>query len=123
MDWGNGAVWINEFEAFLDRLVAIEDDIWVGGYIAVYKYIKELQRSTISLSQYSDEQYSVTLTSEMDSKYYNEPLTIIVNLPQSWVSCNVNYNNSEKEYILQNGVLMFDAKPNTGEIFLTKKSN
>ncbi|RLD79731.1 MAG: hypothetical protein DRJ10_08405 [Bacteroidetes bacterium] len=121
MDWGNGAVWINEFEAFLDKLVAIENDIWVGGYIAVYKYIKELQTSTILLSQYSDERYSVTLTSEMDSKYYNEPLTILVNLPQSWTNCLVNYNSSEKTYTLQNGILMFDVIPNTGEIFITKK--
>lgn len=121
MDWGNAAVWINEFEAFLDKLVEIKDDIWVGGYIALYKYIKEKDTAKISIAQYSDERYSVTLTSEMDTKYYNEPLTILVYLPQSWTNCIVNYNNSEETYNLQNGVLMFDAIPNTGEIFLTKK--
>ena len=49
MDGGNAAVWINEFETFLDRLVEIKDDIWYAGYISVYKYIKELQTASISI--------------------------------------------------------------------------
>ena len=44
-DWGNAAVWINEFEGLLDKLVAVKDDIWIGGYIEVYKYVKEIRNS------------------------------------------------------------------------------
>ncbi len=121
MDWGNAAVWINNFETFLDKLVAIKDDIWLTGYISVYKYIKEKEKATISIAQYSDEQYSVNLKSEIDTKYYNEPLTVLVYLPQTWTSCLVNYNSAETTYTLQNGLLMFDAIPNTGDIFITKK--
>lgn len=121
MDWGNAAVWIKEFETFLDKLVAVKDDVWVGGYIAVYKYIKELQTATVSIAQYSDDRYSIELTSEMDTKYYNEPLTVLVYLPQEWKSCLISHNGSEKEYAIQDGVLMFDAIPNMGKISLTRK--
>lgn len=121
MDWGNGAVWINEFETFLDKLVAVKDDIWIGGYIAVYKYIKELQTATVSIAQYSDDRYSIDLTSEMDAKYYDEPLTVLVYLPNEWKNCIIAHNGNEKEYAVKNGVLMFDAPPNNGSISLTRK--
>ncbi len=119
-DYGNAAVWINEFEAFLDELVAIKKDIWIGGYIAVYKYIKERQTATISIDQYSDDRFAINFTSEMDVKYYNEPLTLLVYLPQEWKNCLIKDDGNEKSYEVQNGVLMFDALPNKGEISLTK---
>ncbi|MEN8121152.1 MAG: polysaccharide deacetylase family protein [Bacteroidota bacterium] len=120
-DYGNGAVWINEFEEFLDKLVEVKDDIWIGGYIAVYKYIKERQTASISITQLSDDRFTIELTSEMDAKYYNEPLTILAYLPQEWEDCLIKHNGCEKSHEVQNNVLMFDAIPNKGEISLTKE--
>jgi len=121
MDSGNGAVYIKKFEAFLDKVVEVKDELWIGGYIATYKYIKERQTATISIAQYSDERFTVELTSEMDSKYYNEPLTILVYLPQDWKNCRVKHDETQRSYPVKDGVLMFDAIPNKGEISLAKK--
>jgi len=102
-------------------VVDIKDEVWNTGYISMYKYATERRLATIEMSQYSDEQYGISLSSETDNKYYNEALTILAYLPGSWTSCEVKHDGSSKTYTLKNGVLMFDALPNTGEIMIVKK--
>jgi hypothetical protein len=120
MDYGNGAVWIKEFETFVDKLITIKDDVWFGGCIAVYKYILERETATVNIVQFNDGHFSVNLTSDMDEKYYDEQLTILVYLPDDWYSCMIKYKDFEKSYAVENGLLMFDVVPNQGEISLTK---
>ncbi len=120
-DYGNGAVWIVEFEKFLDKVLAIKDQVWNTGYISMYKYIKERQAAEISMAQYSDEQFGIKLSASTDDKYYNEELTILAYLPKTWTKCELSYNGKQKSYNLENGVLMFDALPNKAEIMIVKK--
>ncbi|MCP4178437.1 MAG: polysaccharide deacetylase family protein [bacterium] len=120
MDYGNGAVWIKDFEEFLDQLVTIKNEIWIGGYIAVYKYIKERETAALNIVQYNSGRYAVNLTSDTD-QYYNEPLTVVANLPVDWKNCTVKHNGSESNYSIEKGLLIFDAVPNKGEISITEK--
>jgi hypothetical protein len=119
-DSGNGAVWIVEFENFLDRVVAIKDEVWNTGYISMYKYTIERRNADVKLAQYSDEKYGVSLKSTTDDKYYNEALTILVYLPSDWKSCRVKYPAEEVTYPLSNGLLMIDVLPNSPEIIIDK---
>ncbi len=121
MDSGNAAVWINEFNAFLDKLDNIKSEIWIAGFIQLYKYIKEQQTATLTIAQFSEELFKITLQSSMDTKYYDEPLTIVAYLPVSWTNCLVSYDGTEKTIPVNNGVAMFDARPNKGDISLLKK--
>ncbi|MBN1250612.1 MAG: polysaccharide deacetylase family protein [Bacteroidales bacterium] len=121
MDWGNAGVWIYEFEKLLDKLEDIKNDIWICGYIQVYKYIKEKDSATIAIEQNSENKYTVALTSETDPKYFNEELTIVASIPGIWKSCTVTQNNKTENYSLSNGILIFNALPNKGDIVIEKK--
>ena len=121
MDDGWAGVWINDFETFLDNVVAHTSELWVGGYIQVYKYIKERQTAKVSINQFSDSKFKVYLTSEMDEKYYNEPLTLIVNLPSGWTNCVVSQNDYKQSFNVKNGVLMCNGLPNKGDIIIEKQ--
>ena len=121
MDYGNAAVWINEFNTFLDKLVEKKDELWFGGYIEVYKYIKEKENATVLIQKNSDSKYTVRLTSNTDPKFFNEELTIVASILGNWESCEVSYNGETKTYNVQNGNIIFDAKPNKGDIKIILK--
>jgi len=121
MDWGNAAVWIVEFEKLLDKLVAVEDEIWIGGYIEIYKYIKEKEKATVLIQKNSDSEYKVRLTSNTDEKYFDEELTVVASIHGNWKTCEVAYNNETKTYQVSKGNVIFDAKPNKGDISLKLK--
>ncbi|NJO88713.1 MAG: polysaccharide deacetylase family protein [Chloroflexia bacterium] len=120
-DKGNGAVWINEFKTFADKLVEMKSELWISGFIQTYKYIQELKTATIKLEQYSDTRYKVFLTCDKDEKYFDEPLTILVYLPKEWTNCSVTHEGKTADYPMENGVLQFDARPNMGDIVIEKK--
>lgn len=120
-DYGNGAVWIKEFETFLDKLVAIEDEVWIGGYIEVYKYIKEKNTAKAKITQYTNNSFSIELTSGMDDNYYNEPLTLIVDLPFEWETCIIIQNEKEEIVTLTGKQLIFNAAPGSEKIWLKEK--
>ncbi|MFN8258830.1 MAG: polysaccharide deacetylase family protein [Bacteroidales bacterium] len=119
-DYGNGAVLINELESFLDNLNSKKDEIWIGGFIQVYKYIMEKKASTISLFKGSETQYTIELQTELDVKYYNEPLTVIACLPLDWTSCKISYNGNQKNCEIKDGFLIFEVEPDAGSISVVK---
>lgn len=120
-DYGNGAVYIEEFKAFADKLVALKSELWISGFIQTYKYIQERTTASIKLLQYDDDTYGVQLTCDKDPKYFDEPLTILVYLPKEWTACQVTNEGVTADYQMTNGILQFDAKPNKGDISIIKK--
>jgi len=114
MDWGNAAVWIVEFEKLLDKLVAVRDEIWIGGYIEIYKYIKEKEKATVQIQKNTESDYTVRLTSDTDPLYFDEELTVVAAILGDWETCEVSYNGESKTYKVKNGNVTFDAKPNKG---------
>ncbi len=120
-DFGNGAVMIDEFEKFLDKLLQDTDKLWIAGYIQVYKYIKERETAEISMIQIDDRIFQINLKSNMDGKYYDEPLTVLANVPISWNNCIISINDKKKSIKIVNGIAMFDLLPNPGDVLLIKK--
>ncbi len=120
-DYGNAAVHINELSDYLDYLVTLRENgkVWIGGFIEIFKYIKELQNSTITIQKYDDGCLSVNLTSTTDNYYYNEPLTIMLDLPVDWDNCFVKINNDIRTYNITNHQIMFDVVPGSDEILLS----
>lgn len=121
-DEGWGAVWIKDLEIFLDKLVSMEKEIWVGGYIQVYKYIQERKVAKASIKQYNENKYKVFLTApDLSAKYFNEPLSLIVCVSKDWTKCSVTHENKTQDYDVKQGFIFIDAKPNRGEIVIVKK--
>ncbi len=121
-DKGWGAVWIKDLETFLDKLVEDEKtDIWVGGYIEVYKYIKERKIAEATIQQFDEDKYKVSLVAPgLDPKYFNEPLSLIINVSKEWKNCKVKHGKDEKDYEITDGFLFINAVPNKGDITIIK---
>ena len=58
------------------------------------------------------------LSSDTDATLYNQPLTLIVQVPADWKKCTVTQGASTAEAALQNGRIMFDARPNAELVVL-----
>ena len=116
IDWGNSAVWINEFEAFLDLLLGVQDELWIDGYTSVYKYKKEEEASTVVATHANDNTYIVSLATELNTNIYDEAITILLRLSPGWSSVLVENNNSEIPHSIVGDVLTFDIFPNAGDI-------
>lgn len=120
MDYGNAAVWVKHFEVFAKKMEELKSEFWNAGYIQIYKYIQERKVAKAKLLQYNNNKYAVELTSEKDEKYFNEPLTLIVQLPKTWTKCSVKQNDKTLKHTIKNGTLQFDAIPNIGKISISK---
>ncbi len=120
MDHGNGAVWVEHFKTFAKKAEELKSKFWNAGYIQIYKYIQERKTASIKLIQYNDKKYAVELSSQKDAKYYNEALTIIVQLPQDWKACSVEQNGKKLKHTIKNGRIQFDAVPNGDKIYIRR---
>jgi hypothetical protein len=116
-DYGNGAVWINDFRDFADELVELKSELWISGFIQTYKYIQELKTASVELTQYPD-YYKVSLTCDKDENFFDEPLTVLVYLADEWKDCNVTQGGATLETEWENGELKFNARPNMGDIVI-----
>ncbi len=119
-DGGNAGVAFSELEAFLDRVVTVEDQIWVAGAIQLYKYSQEQQRSNIRMHQQCSDRIYFDLTSPLSS-LYDEPLTLIVTVPDDWTGCSAMQGSENIECIINaDGTVLIDAVPNNGRILLVR---
>lgn len=118
-DWGNGAVYIEEFENAMNELKSQEDLFWSGGYTQIHKYIWERKTATAKLFKYNDTKYMVKLSSTKDKKYFNEPLTLLVDI--GWNDCVISQNGKILTHKIKNGQFQFDALPDEEKPIIIEK--
>lgn len=112
--------------ATLQYLSANPDRFWVAPFGTVARYIKE--RNSASVSEISNHGDSITveLTDNLDSSYYNVPLTIRRPIPVGWDSVIVCQNgdtvSSKIVKIDTVQYVMFDAAPDTGNITIVNET-
>ena len=64
----------------------------------------------------------MSLTSELDVELYNEPLTLITEVPLDWTSCEVTQAGQKIRYEVVGGFVQYEAVPGLGEITLVQGS-
>ncbi|MEJ2612380.1 MAG: hypothetical protein P8179_20540, partial [Candidatus Thiodiazotropha sp.] len=120
-DGGNGGVQFAELETFLDRVAGVTDRVWVAGAIELYKYTQEAQRSNLRLHQACSDRIYFDLTSTL-GPLYDEPLTLIVTVPNDWVSCTAMQGQQSLACAIGgDGKVLLDVVPNQGRIALLKQ--
>ncbi len=122
-DWGNGAVYIEEFKKAMNNLKNQESHFWSAGYIQMHKYIWERKMTTPSLVKNNEKKYTINFTrdtsilkTEIKSQaFYNEPVTLLVKLPH-WVNnCKVFQNDKVIPFAVTDGKLKINALPFTDQ--------
>lgn len=69
--------------AFLDEN---RDKLWVGLYADVAKYGEERDTATLTADDVTPETITVSVSDEMDNRYFDFPLTVKVRLPEAWTA-------------------------------------
>ncbi|MGO9481726.1 MAG: T9SS type A sorting domain-containing protein [Candidatus Kryptoniota bacterium] len=112
--------------ATLQFLHANPNKFWVAPFGTVARYIKE--RNSVSVSEISNQGDSIVvqLTDNLDSAFYNIPLTIRRPLPDEWDSAIVCQNGDTISSTLVKidtvQYVMFDAAPDTGNITIINET-
>ncbi|MGD9007172.1 MAG: DUF1565 domain-containing protein [Desulfobacteraceae bacterium] len=117
-DSGVGGVQFSELETFLDRVAGVRDQVWVAGAIELYKYTQEVQRSNVRMHQACSDRIYFDVTSPL-GPLYDEPLTLIVTVPDDWTSCTAMQGEKQLQCTIDSdGTVLIDVIPNNGRIAL-----
>ncbi len=125
-DGGYSPLPSDTLRASLQYLSANPDKFWVSTFGNVVKYISE--RNSVSVSELSNQGDSITVqvTDPLDSTYYDTPITIRRQVPNSWDSAVVmqeGVNISSKTFSIDTvKYVMFDVVPNGGDITILKRN-
>jgi hypothetical protein len=121
---GVGGGWISidldEFITLVDYLETKKNTVWIGPWINVYKYDMERFSAEVQVLQSTNDIIKLRLSSDIaasgfithDVNLYNEPLTLITQVP--WSNVTVTQGSLSKTYTSNNGEVMYEALPNVG---------
>ncbi len=119
-DGGNGGIEFDQLETFLDYLVDVRDRVWIAGFIQVYKYAQEYQRTDVRMEQQCSDRVYFDLYCPL-GPLFDEPLTLLVTVPDDWNSCHAMQGSQEIDCVIEaNSRVMIDAVPNAGRVLLRK---
>jgi hypothetical protein len=113
-----------QLKGALDFLNQNKDKYWESTFLNVAKYIKERNNASIKQVSLSDSIITCTVTDTLENTVYNYPLTIRRVLPQGWTEVQVSQNgrilNSQIDTVNNVKYIMFDAAPDSGDIYLIR---
>jgi peptidoglycan/xylan/chitin deacetylase (PgdA/CDA1 family) len=127
---GVGGGWISidldEFITLVDYLETKKNSVWIGPWINVYKYDMERFSAQVEVLKSTSNIIKLRLNSDVaasgfithDVNLYNEPLTLITQVP--WTNVTVTQGSSSNTYTAINGEEMYDVLPNVG---ITNRGN
>jgi len=123
---GVGGDWLSvdfdEFVGFLDLLKKAEDRVWIASHINIVKYAYERDHSKIGSIHASENEIKITLQTDFDIGLYDEPITLITQLPMGWHECSVYCEDVESHASISNHCATYEVmltQP-TSEIILRK---
>lgn len=119
---GVGGDWLSAtmpiYTALLDKLVAVQDQLWIAGHIAVHSYQVERDGAQVKVEQAGSTGIKLLLTSSADAALFSAPLTLLTKVPSDWKRCRVLQGDNTVTVPVANGLAMFDAKPDGTAISL-----
>ncbi len=123
-DWGYQDFWALKqdiFKAVLDGLKERRDkgDLWITDHISQHKYERERDSASVKVLEASDRQIRLELSSKVDPKLYDLPLTLTTQAPKQWQKAKVTQGEQTVEAAVKEGVVQYQALPNGGVVTLS----
>lgn len=106
------------FVALLDKLDAERDRLWITDAASWAKYQAERKNAEIKVLQADASQLRASLTCSSDPVYYDMPLTVAIEVPAIWKTCNVVQGTKTWQATAEGGEIRFDALPGSDEIVI-----
>lgn len=121
--WGYQDFWAlpqTIFLPLLDGLAARRDkgDLWITDHISEHQYSTERDSATVKTLEVNGQKIRLELKSNVDSKFYDLPLTLVAQVPPTWTKVQITQGQTKSESTAKDGSIMFDARPNAEEISL-----
>lgn len=110
--------------------------IWGPSYNDLIKYIKVYQNAKVEVVERTEDKITISVTDNLDDFMYNHPVTVKVDIPDSWTSVTAMQNGKEiplvsmSEYsktinmqkvscAIDDGFLYVDVVPDGGNVVIT----
>ncbi len=120
---GVGGDWIITplplFTAFIERLVARRDQVWITGHIKAHQYATERDAATVTVDSTNAHALKVKLTCTADANLYDQPLTLVTTVPATWKHCLVTQDASKTTVGVTANHVLYAAFPAGGLMTLT----
>ena len=87
------------FRAALDVAKEHEAELWIAGMADIYKYQTERRGATLALEKSRPNGASLRLSCSTKPELYDQPLTIEVTLPKSWLPNHMTVTNAQDKAI------------------------
>lgn len=119
---GVGGEWLSidvpAFLTFLDFVDKNRDRLWVTDPISIHKYEKEREAAKVEVKETSAKQICIVLSSQADAAVYDEPLTLVTQVPGEWKNVTVSQGKRMATLAATNGQVQYDASPGDEAIIL-----
>lgn len=122
---GVGGDWLaapmTDFTALLDAMDARKDKVWVTGHIPSHQYATERDSAKVAVGAKDAAKISLTLSTAADPAFYDQPLTLVTQVPAAWKTCTVTQGKRSAEVAVDAGAVRYDALPGAEPIVITRK--
>ena len=110
------------FFPLLDYLKQKSDagDLWVTDHISQHKYETERGSAQVQTVAATPAAIQLKLTSAADPALYDQPLTLLTQVPADWKNAAIRQGNVNTTVAVKDGLARYDALPGSEEIQLTK---
>ncbi len=109
-------------DEFFGYIGSKNDEIWAGSLNEVIQYIYERQNASVGYNDFEDGKLSIFVRDTLDDELFNFPLTLKVNVPDSWTNIKVTQGDVTEELntFTQNGkrYVYLNAVPDNGDVIL-----
>lgn len=90
---GVGGDWLSfdgaEFVNLLDGIETRRGELWITDHVSAHKYETERATAAVRVLTYTTRSLRIELTSQADGALYDQPLTLVTRVPDTWKSCRV----------------------------------
>lgn len=120
---GVGGDWLpfdgGEFSALLDGLETRRSEVWITDHVSAHKYEKERDSAKVNATKVEARRIRIELTASTEAALYDEPLTLVTQVPADWKSCHVSQGDRRTVVPVTAGAVRYDATPGSSPILLT----
>ena len=108
------------FFPLLDGLKERRDQgrLWVTDHIAAHKYETERASAKVAVQSASPREIRLSLACAADPALYDEPLTLVTQVPAGWKSCIMAQPGTNATLAVAQGAVRYDALPDGRTITL-----
>jgi peptidoglycan/xylan/chitin deacetylase (PgdA/CDA1 family) len=121
---GVGGDWlvtpVDFFRAVLDKLDASREVLWVSDTASIMKYAAERKASQVKVVENAPGKVRLSLTTTLDARLYDEPLSLATKVPAGWKQAVVTQGETKATVPVAEGIVVYDAIAGGPEVVLTE---